>query len=153
MVEFAREELFEPLGITTATIEFDVTGTPIGSMYIYASARDWARLGELYRNDGVVDGHRILPEGWVNYSAAPTLDTYYGAGFWTNRGAHGDAAERIRAGMPEDGFYGSGNLGQRIVIIPSEGLVIVRLGLTHSPGFDMRGLLRLADTSAALKSP
>jgi hypothetical protein len=98
--------------------------------------------------------HRILPEGWVIYSAAPTLDTYYGAGFWTNRGSHGDAAERIRAGMPEDAFYGSGNLGQRIVIIPSWGLVVMRLGLTHSPGFDMRGLLHLvADTSAALKSP
>ena len=101
-----------------------------------------------------VDGHRILPEGWVNYSAAPTLDTYYVAGFWTNRGAHGDAVERIRAGMPEYAFYGSGNLGQRIVIIPSEGLVVVRLGLTYRPGFDMRGLLHLvADTSAAHKSP
>ena len=154
VVEFARKELFEPLGITTATIEFDATGTPVGSIYILASARDWARLGMLYLNDGVVDGHRILPEGWVNYSAAPTLDTDYGAGFWTNHGAHGDADARIQAGMPEDSFYGSGNLGQRIVIIPSAGLVIVRLGLTHSPGFDMRGLLRLvADTSSALKSP
>jgi CubicO group peptidase (beta-lactamase class C family) len=154
VVEFARKELFEPLGITTATIEFDATGTPVGSIYIFASARDWARLGALYLNDGVVHGRRILPEGWVNYSAAPTLDSDYGAGFWTNRGSHGDASARIQAGMPEDSFYGSGNLGQRIVIIPSAGLVIVRLGLTHSPGFDMKGLLRLvADTSTALKSP
>ena len=154
VVEFARKELFEPLGITTATIEFDATGTPVGSIYIFASARDWARLGALFLNDGVVHGRRILPEGWVNYSAAPTLDSDYGAGFWTNRGSHGDAAARIHAGMPEDSFYGSGNLGQRIVIIPSAGLVIVRLGLTHSPGFDRKGLLRLvADTSAALKSP
>jgi CubicO group peptidase (beta-lactamase class C family) len=154
VVEFARKELFGPLGITTATIEFDATGTPMGSMYIYASARDWARFGTLYLNDGVVDGIRILPEGWVNYSAAPTLDTDYGAGFWTNHGSHGDADARIHAGMPEDSFYGSGNLGQRVVIIPSEGLVIVRLGLTHGLGFDMRGLLRLvADTSSALKSP
>lgn len=154
VVEFARKELFEPLEITTATIEFDATGTPVGSIYTFASARDWARLGMLYLNDGVVDGRRILPEGWVNYSAAPTLDSDYGAGFWTNRGSHGDANARIKAGMPEDSFYGSGNLGQRIVIIPSAGLVIVRLGLTHSPGFDMKGLLRLvADTSAAFKNP
>jgi hypothetical protein len=153
VVEFARRELFEPLGITTATIEFDATGTPVGSIYILASARDWARLGTLYLNDGVVQGRRILPEGWVNYSAAPTLDTDYGAGFWTNRGSHGDAKGRIHAGMPDDSFYASGNLGQRIVIAPSEGLVIVRLGLTHSPDFDMKGLLRLvADTSSALKS-
>ncbi len=154
VAEFARNELFEPLGITTATIEFDATGTPVGSIYTYMSARDWARFGPLYLNDGVVDGRRILPEGWVNYSAAPTMDTDYGAGFWTNHGAHGDAAKRIQAGMPEDSFYGSGNLGQRIVIIPSAGLVIVRLGLTHSPGFDIRGLLQLvADTSSALRSP
>jgi CubicO group peptidase (beta-lactamase class C family) len=154
VVEFARRELFEPLGITTATIEFDATGTPVGSMYILASARDWARFGKLYLNDGVAHGKRILPEGWVNYSAAPTLDTDYGAGFLTNRGSHGDADGRMHAGMPEDSFYGSGNLGQRIVIIPSAGLVIVRLGLTHSPGFDMKGLLRLVeDTFSALKSP
>ena len=155
VVEFARKELFEPLGITTATIEFDKTGTPVGSIYVFASARDWARFGELYRNDGVANGRRILPEGWVKYSAAPTLDTDYGAGFWTNRGAHGeDAKARIRLGMPEDAFYGSGNLGQRVVVIPSEDLVIVRLGLTHSPGFDMKGLLRLiSETSAAFKNP
>ena len=143
VVEFARRELFEPLGISTATIEFDSTGTPVGSIYIFMSARDWARFGALYLNDGVVDGKRILPEGWVNYSASPTLDTDYGAGFWTNRGGHGDAADRIEAGMPSDAFYGSGNLGQRVVIAPSAGLVVTRFGFTHAPGFDMRGLLRL----------
>jgi hypothetical protein len=56
--------------------------------------------------------------------------------------------------MPEDAFYGSGNLGQRVVVIPSEGLVVVRLGWTHSDGFDMNGLLRLiSDTKAALNNP
>jgi CubicO group peptidase (beta-lactamase class C family) len=153
VAEFARRELFEPLGITTATIEFDSTGTPVGSIYVLASARDWARFGELYLNDGIVNGQRILPEGWVSYSALPTLASDYGAGFWTNRGAHANGAKRIEAGMPEDAFYGSGNLGQRVVIIPSERLVIVRLGLTHSEGFDMRGLLRLIrDTSEALNA-
>jgi CubicO group peptidase (beta-lactamase class C family) len=151
VVEFAQQELFRPLGITTATIEFDSTGTPVGSIYAFISARDWARFGALYLNDGIVDGKRILPEGWVEYSASPTLDTDYGAGFWTNRGEHEDAADRIRAGMPADAFYGSGNLGQRVVVIPSARLAVVRLGLTHSPGFDMRGLLRLiSDTTAAL---
>jgi CubicO group peptidase (beta-lactamase class C family) len=154
VVEFARKELFEPLGITTATIEFDATGTPVGSIDVFASARDWARFGTLYLNDGVVNGRRILPEGWVSYSATPTLKADYGAGFWTNHGSHGDAAARIEAGMPEDAFYGSGNLGQRVVVIPSQNLVIVRLGLTHSPGFDMRGLLHLiGDTSSILKNP
>jgi CubicO group peptidase (beta-lactamase class C family) len=154
VVAFTRKELFEPLGITTATIEFDATGTPVGCIYVLASARDWGRFGNLYLNDGVVNGRRILPEGWVNYSATPTLDADYGAGFWTNRRAHGDAPDRTQAGMPEDSFYGSGNLGQRVVIIPSAGLVVVRLGLTHSPGFDIQGLLRLVkDTSSALRTP
>jgi len=153
VVEFARRELFEPLGIETATIEFDAVGTPVGSIFVLLSARDWAKFGELYRNDGVVNGRRILPVGWVKFSASPTLDHDYGAGFWTNRGAHENAQARIRLGMPEDAFYGSGNLGQRVVVIPSEGLVIVRLGLTHSPGFDMKGLLQLiSETRAALKT-
>ena len=70
------------------------------------------------------------------------------------RRLHGYARGRIRAGMPEDAFYGSGNLGQRVVIIPSAHLVIVRLGLTHSPDFDIEGLLRLvADTTSALNKP
>jgi CubicO group peptidase (beta-lactamase class C family) len=155
VVEFAKKELFGPLGIKTATIEFDAAGTPVGSIFILLSARDWAKFGELYRNDGVVNGRRILPEGWVKFSASPTLDHDYGAGFWTNRSAHGESAQaRIRMGMPEDTFYGSGNLGQRVVVIPSEGLVIVRLGLTHSPGFDMKGLLQLiSETRAAFKQP
>jgi CubicO group peptidase (beta-lactamase class C family) len=141
--EFAQRELFGPLGVTSATIEFDATGTPVGSIYVLMTGRDWARFGELYRNDGVVNGRRILPEGWVKYSTTPTLDTDYGAGFWTNRGGHRNAKLRIEAGMPEDAFYASGNLGQRVLVIPSEKLVIVRVGLTHSDGFDMRGLLQL----------
>jgi len=143
VLEFARRELFEPLGITSATIEFDCSGTPVGSQYVLASARDWARLGLLYLHDGVASGKRILPEGWVQYSAEPTLNSAYGAGFWTNRGSNEDAQWRVRAGMPGDSFYGSGNFGQRLVIAPSESLVIVRLGFTHSPDFDMRGLVRL----------
>jgi CubicO group peptidase (beta-lactamase class C family) len=150
VVDFSQRELFTPLGIASARIEFDSTGTPVGSIYIFASARDWARFGELYLHDGIVDGRRILPEGWVNYSATPSLGADYGAGFWTNRGSHGDAEDRVEAGMPADAFYGSGNLGQRVVVVPSADLVIVRLGFTHTPGFDMRGLLRLiSDTTSA----
>jgi hypothetical protein len=141
---FAQKELFEPLGITSAHIDFDVTGTPVGSMYIYATARDWARFGSLYLHDGSINGRQILPAGWVAYSATPTLSTDYGAGFWTNRMAHGDAADRIAAGLPEDSFYASGNFGQRVLIEPSRNLVIVRLGQSHGPGQDIRGLLHLS---------
>jgi len=151
VLRFAHSQLFDPVGMQHVTMEFDDTGTPIGSTRIYASARDWARFGELYLNDGVVDGKRILPEGWVAYSTRPTLDSAYGSGFWVNAGQSADARGRVRAGMPADAYFASGNFGQRIVIVPSQQLVIVRFGATiDPPDFDIQGLIRLvADVLAA----
>lgn len=154
---FARRELFDPLGMRDVTLEFDATGTPIGSTYMLASARDWARFGMLYLEDGVIEGHRILPEGWVNYSSTPTLASDYGAGWWTNRGDNPHARGRVQAGMPADAFFASGLLGQRVVIIPSKRLVITRFGPAQDwPDFDIKGLTRLArEVIAAIddKSP
>jgi len=124
VLSFARRELFDPLGMRNVTIEFDEAGTPIGSTYFFAPARDWARLGMLYLNDGVFGGKRILPEGWVAYSSARTLDSPYAAGFWL-----GSPQLRTRFGLPGDAFLAAGILGQRIVIIPSQQLVIARFGL------------------------
>jgi CubicO group peptidase (beta-lactamase class C family) len=118
-------------------------GTLQGSTYMLASARDWARFGLLYLNDGMVGGKRILHEDWVDFSAAATLDTDYGAGFWTNRSEHPNAKARVRLGIPRDAFFASGDLGQRIVIMPSQRLVVVRLGDSVDPTGDMRGLARL----------
>ncbi len=144
VVGFARRELFEPLGMRHVTMEFDATGTPIGSTYILASARDWTRFGMLYLDGGVIAGHRILPEGWVSYSFTPTLESDYGAGWWTNRGSNRNARGRVRGGMPVDSFYASGLLGQRVVIIPSERLVITRFGPAQEwDDFDIEGLVRL----------
>jgi CubicO group peptidase (beta-lactamase class C family) len=140
---FAWHELFNPLGMRNVTLEFDGAGTLQGSSYMLASARDWARFGLLYLNDGVIGGRRILHEDWVDFSAAATLDTDYGAGFWTNRSKHERARERVRMGIPHDAFFASGDLGQRIVIIPSQRLVIVRLGDSVDPTGDIRGLGRL----------
>jgi CubicO group peptidase (beta-lactamase class C family) len=121
------------------TLEFDGAGTPIGSSHMWASARDWARFGQLYLDDDVVGGERILTEGWVDYSSrlTPGSETYgYGAGFWTNRGMTGGAAKRIGLGMPPDSFMARGTQGQYIVIVPSARLVVVRLGIsTRSPGW------------------
>jgi len=140
---FAWRELFNPLGMRNVTLEFDGAGTLQGSSYMLASARDWARFGLLYLNDGVVGGKRILPEDWVDFSAAATLDTDYGAGFWTNRSAHEHAKGRVRFGIPRDAFFASGDLGQRIVIMPTQHLVVVRLGDSVDPTGDIRGLGRL----------
>ena len=101
---FAWRELFNPLGMRNVTLEFDGVGTLQGSTYMLASARDWARFGLLYLNDGVVGGRRILQDDWVNFSASATLDTDYGAGFWTNRSEHENARRRVSLGIPRDAF-------------------------------------------------
>ena len=148
---FAFSELFDPLGMRSVTLEMDATGTPVGAHYMLASARDWARFGSLYLNDGVVGGRRILPEGWVQFSTAPTLGTAYGAGWWTNRGTDPAALHRLKAGVPVDAYFAFGNLGQRLAVIPSERLVIVRMARAHLPNGDMAGFEKLiADTIASL---
>lgn len=144
VMQFARRELFEPLGMRSAVMEFDATGTPEGSSQMLATARDWARFGLLYLNDGVVAGRRILPEGWVDYSAnlVPEAWVGMGAGFWTNRGDSKGSRYRTSLGMPKDAFYASGTFGQYVVIVPSERLVVVRLGVT-GPMYDIEGVSRL----------
>jgi CubicO group peptidase (beta-lactamase class C family) len=130
VMRFARQELFVPTGMRNVTIEFDASGNPEGSSQMLASARDWARFGMLYLNDGVVGGKRILPEGWVKYSASPTPNAWvgYGAGFWTNLGDSFGASYRVEHGWPRDAYFAKGTIGQYVIIIPSERLVIVRLG-------------------------
>lgn len=140
---FAERELFEPLGMKHVVMEMDATGTPVGGHYLYASARDWARFGQLFLDDGVIDGERLLPKGWVRWSTTPTLGTDYGAGWWTNRGDDEAAVHRRHVGIPEDAFFATGNLGQRIAVIPSERLVIVRMARAHMKYGDMAGFERL----------
>jgi len=149
VLRFARRELFAPLGMHGVTLEFDATGTPVGAAFLLAPARDWARFGMLYLDDGVVGGHRILPAGWVSYASSRTLDSPYAAGFWLGR-----RDWRARWRLPEDCFFASGALGQRIVIVPSERLVIVRFGVTQMwPDFDPEGFGQLiADVRTALPS-
>jgi CubicO group peptidase (beta-lactamase class C family) len=146
---YAWRELFNPLGMRDVTLEFDGAGTLQASTYMLASARDWARFGLLYLNDGVLAGKRILHEDWVDFSAAATLDTDYGAGFWTNRSEHQHAKARVRLGVPRDAFFASGDLGQRVVIIPSQQMVVVRLGDSTHPAGDISGLARLVKQAIA----
>jgi CubicO group peptidase (beta-lactamase class C family) len=129
---FPRKHLFDPLGMTSAFIETDPSGTFVGSSYSYATARDWARFGLLYLTDGLWGEQRILPEGWVDYGVTPTPaapDQRYGAHWWLNAG------ERFE-GVPADEFRASGFDGQWVMVIPSRQTVIVRLGQTPGEGFD-----------------
>ena len=158
--KFIARELFEPLGFKHATLEYDSAGVPLGTIHLWASARDWARFGLLYLRDGVTEnGRRILPEGWVDYSAKLTPqstdqhDFEYGAGFWTLRGASAATRERIAAGMPADCFMAQGAQGQYTIVVPSEDLVIVRIGWAYTPNDDRVAVERLVrETIAALRS-
>lgn len=154
VLRFAHRELFDPLGMRHVTLEFDAAGTPEGSSQMLASARDWARFGLLYLNDGVVGGRRILPAGWVDYAASPTPYAFVGigAGFWTNRDDSLGARYRITHGWPSDAFFAKGTLGQYVIIIPSERLVIARFGRTVNFPLGADGISELvSDVIAATK--
>jgi hypothetical protein len=85
----------------------------------------------------------------VEFSASATLDTDYGAGFWTNRSEHDHARGRVRIGIPRDAFFASGNLGQRCVVIPSQHMVVVRMGDATDGDGDIEGLGRLVKGAIA----
>ena len=145
---FAEHELFQPLHMDGVTLEFDGAGVFAGSAHVYAPARAYARFGQLYLNDGAApDGRRLLPEGWVAYSRRSTLGAPYGAGFWTLDGPSRQAAWLVSQGFPKDGFYASGNRGQRIYIVPSEHLVMVRNGYTGGEDQGIREDMKLLKTA------
>jgi CubicO group peptidase (beta-lactamase class C family) len=118
---FLRERLFEPIGMTSANPRFDAAGTWIASSYVHATARDWARFGSLYLRDGVWDGRRLLPEGWVDHGrrmrSVDEEGDVYGAHWWGEGDDHGTFAAR-------------GYEGQSILVCPALDLVVARLGKT-----------------------
>jgi hypothetical protein len=129
---FARDNLFAPLGMASAVLEPDASGTFIGSSFMYATARDWAKLGLFYLNDGVVEGQRILPEGWSRYVAKPASasDGFYGAQFWLNHPGTNGRAKYV-PGVPDEAYLMAGHEGQYVLIVPDKRLVIVRTGMTR----------------------
>jgi CubicO group peptidase (beta-lactamase class C family) len=133
MVRFARERVFDPAGMASALFEPDASGTFIGSSFAFMTARDWARFGELFRRDGVWDGRRLLPEGWVRYATTPTPKAplgRYGAHWWLNAGPPGAPERRPWPLLPAETYAARGHSGQWVVVVPSARLVVVRLGLT-----------------------
>jgi CubicO group peptidase (beta-lactamase class C family) len=152
---FPRRALFEPLGMRSAIVETDGVGTFVGSSYMHATARDWARLGLLLLRDGVWAGRRLLPPGWVAYMRAPapaSRDRVYGAHVWLLDGiATRDRHPALGRGMPRDAFYAAGRGGQYVAVVPSLDLVLVRLGrlAPGAPPFDLAD--SLADLAAAAR--
>lgn len=137
----ARERLFKPLGMTSAVLEADETGTFRGEGFLFATARDWARFGEFLRLGGAWNGRQLLPAGFVDYmrSPSPVSDEghgpVYGRGqIWLAKGQGFD--------LPADTFMMQGHLRQVTAIIPSRKLVIVRMGATREDiGFSNAKLL------------
>ena len=131
MSSFMQTRLFDPLGMTSAVAKFDAAGNFVGSSYIYATARDFAKFGNLYLNDGVVNGERLLPEGWVHYAAQivgheDEMNWDYGAHWW------------IPPGDPK-AIVAHGYQGQILWVAPHRNLVLVRLGITDAEfGHDVR---------------
>jgi CubicO group peptidase (beta-lactamase class C family) len=129
---FPYRELFHKIGMFHTLLEPDASGTFVGSSYVYASARDYARFGLLYLNEGVFNGERILPEGWVQQTITPASankQKNYGYQFWLNGFDENDLSKKEFPEAPADMFYADGYGGQRIYIIPSLQLVVVRVGL------------------------
>lgn len=121
------DQLFAPIGMGTADPRFDEAGTFIGSSFVYATAQDWARFGTLYLRDGIWDGARILPEGWVDHgrtvrSVDPADGDLYGAHWWAD---HLDTDRGT--------FRASGYEGQAVAICPALDAVVVRLGRSPEP--------------------
>jgi CubicO group peptidase (beta-lactamase class C family) len=128
--EMARELVFAPLGMTSAVMEPDVSDALVCSSNLYATGRDWARFGQWFLQEGEWEDERLLPDGWVEYSTSAVdvaTDSPYGAQWWLNEGPDGDLR---MAGVPADAYWASGTEGQQVVVIPSEDLVVVRLGFS-----------------------
>ena len=124
---FPQRQLFDRIGIRSAIIETDPYGNFLGQGLAFMSARDWARLGNLYLQDGVWEGERVLPEGYATYAStlapawvADGRPQYGGAFFWVN----GTGSTPI----PESAYSMRGAGGQSTTIIPTHGLVVVRIG-------------------------
>ena len=145
---FINVRLFGPLGITTATIEPDEHGTLVGSSYMYATARDWARYGLFLLQDGIWQGKELLPSGYVAMMATPVAASHgqYGMGqtwLWGSEAVTPDVNPDAAFDIPPDAFWMSGHDGQSVCIIKSRQLVIVRLGLTpYAAGYTSQRLVQ-----------
>ncbi len=131
-LSFPYQYLFHKINMYSMLLEPDASGTYIGSSYSYATARDFARFGLLYCNNGFWNGEQILPPEWVKESVQPSVADrrkHYGYQFWLNGYDEKDSTKRWYPDVPADMFFADGYGGQDIYIIPSKKLIVVRLGL------------------------
>lgn len=131
--DYLRTRLFDPMGARSMLPEFDAAGTLIGGSLIHATARDWARFGELLRNQGAVRGVQLVPRGWIEFMTTPSpREAEYGAQIWLNRKPTRDARPSLFPSRGPSGLFSAeGHLGQYVMVSPAQKLVVVRLGKTQ----------------------
>lgn len=136
--DFLRAELFDRLGMRSAQPEFAASGEFIGGAFFHATARDWARFGYLYLRDGIWDGERVLPEGWVDFSRTPNPaqnNGIHGAHFWVNAEPPEGGQWKPLPGGPPTVFMAEGASFQIVAMDPTRDLVAVRLGMDQGTPF------------------
>ena len=133
-LDFWYSGLIDKIGMHSMLVETDLAGNYIGSSYAWANARDWAKFGLLYLHKGNWNGEQLFDPSWAKYVATPTptSNNQYGAQFWLN-------ACGVLPDCPKDIYYADGFQGQRVFIIPSHDMVIVRLGTNH---IDLNALVK-----------
>ncbi len=144
--DLPRRQLFEPLGLSSAVWEPDASGATVCSSYLWATPRDWAAIGQFALQGGEWRGKRLLPQDWMTWSTTHTdvrsEEANYAAGWWVNRLADGTLLEQ---GLPEDTYWAQGHDGQRLYVVPSERLVVVRLGFTPELESDQLRTVQLVE--------
>ena len=148
-LSFPYDSLFNSLGMTSMIMETDASGHFVGSSYSWATARDWAKFGVMLCNDGKWNGKQIVSQEWIDFVTTPASASngLYGGHFWLNAGGRYNT-------LPKDSYSCDGFNGQRIQIVPSMELVIVRLGLTYNPGdFQFNEWFGLIVDALNVKSP
>ena len=136
-LDFWYTSLIDKIGMHSMLIEPDVAGNFVGSSYGWATARDWAKFGLLYLHEGNWNGEQIFDKSWAKYVATPTPTSNgeYGGHFWLNAGGK-------YPDVPKDMYFCGGFQGQKVIIIPSKEMVIVRFGLTEDEDFDFNGMMK-----------
>lgn len=150
--DLPRRTLFSALGLSSALLEPDAVGTPVCSSYLWATPRDWAAMGQFALQDGRWQGEQLLPPSWMTWSTTvtpvdETEDDGYGAGWWVNQRPDGSL---VHPTLPDDAYFAQGHDGQMVAVVPSEQLVVARLGFTPELEDD-RTVSLVADLVAALE--
>lgn len=136
-LDFWYASLIDKIGMHSMLIEPDMAGNYVGSSYGWATARDWAKFGLLYLHEGNWNGEQLFAKSWAKYVATPTPTSNgeYGGHFWLNAGGK-------YPDVPKDMYFCGGFQGQKVIIVPSKEMVIVRFGLTEDEDFDFNWMMR-----------